>query len=72
MGIESLNKATDTNPAILVFLTDGRPTDGERNTTKIRLDVRQQTEKHRISLYCLAFGSQVLYSKIDYTTITGP
>ena len=60
-GIEFLNKRAaidSSNPSIIVFLTDGRPSDGERNVTNI-LDGVKKNNTRKIEIYTLGFGSQV-------------
>ena len=45
----------NTEP-MLFFMTDGEPTEGERDPSKIRQNVNSQNNK-RIPIHGLAFGS---------------
>jgi len=60
-GLQTANHAIDQNllPAhtqsLILFLTDGQPTVGERTSAKIRENVKNKNER-KVPIFCIAFG----------------
>ncbi|KAM5279552.1 inter-alpha-trypsin inhibitor heavy chain H1 [Ctenodactylus gundi] len=69
-GIEILNKAQENLPElshhapILVMLTDGEPTEGEKNRSRIQMNIRNAI-RGRFPLYNLGFGHDLDFNFLE-------
>ncbi|XP_006876095.1 PREDICTED: inter-alpha-trypsin inhibitor heavy chain H1 isoform X2 [Chrysochloris asiatica] len=69
-GIEILNRAQKSQPmlskhaSILIMLTDGEPTEGETDRSRIRENIRN-TIRGRFPLYNLGFGDKVDFNFLE-------
>lgn len=48
----------DEASSVMIVLTDGRPTQGEQDTTTIRQHLREEVGG-RFSVFCLGFGNDI-------------
>jgi len=46
---------------MIVFLTDGLPTEGETNMDRISENVNRKNTGNRFSIHCMGFGNDVDY-----------
>ncbi|XP_026993248.2 inter-alpha-trypsin inhibitor heavy chain H3-like isoform X4 [Tachysurus fulvidraco] len=63
-GVEMIRNPREGSASILILLTDGDPTSGERNTERIQANVKKAIDG-KFPLYCLGFGFDVNFDFLE-------